>query len=138
MIGTAGRRENPGKFDRWHEVNLYKTTKGSFVVQILWRSAARHKDGTPVEIDQDDVFVFKSPREVIDFLTLEADQCESAEEYYDPLQYLVGYHVGVLEYERKQSELRKRILDQFSNVAGDVLMKASEHDDSFIDESDMV
>jgi hypothetical protein len=95
----------PGQ-NRWHELALYRTAGGAYVVQVAWRSRYEH------ESDDDQARLCPDARAVADLLRS-----------YDPTQFVQGFPSG----ERNTERQRRLLLDiraRFGALISEVLSGA--------------
>lgn len=120
LLAEAGVPESePGPYARWHEVRIYRSDSGKYILQICFRSNAMNSDGDAIEPSQDEVFVCESGQSLLDEAT-----------GYEPNRFVVGYPKGISQWEMKQRRLRKNVSMQYDSAIGIALAKAAEKDPS--------
>ncbi|WP_231740850.1 hypothetical protein [Thalassoglobus neptunius] len=133
LIAEVPGPEDPGKYARWHEFKLYRMESGKYVVLISFRTTAVYGGSGLKEESHDDVFVCEDADDVTSLLTGFTED-DKEDDRYDPNQYLVGFPVGVQDYEKKQERLKDQIADSYGVGVGQLLAEAGMHDDGFVEE----
>ena len=94
----GGQQQN-----RWHELALYQTNAGKFVLAIAYRTQWQGED------QYDEVFVHERMRDIV--LTLQ---------HYDPLTRLIGFPARP-EYRDRQEKLRYSVRVRFHSQVSALL-----------------
>lgn len=98
---AAGQNKN-----RWHELAVYRTTGGKYVVAIKYRTIWQG------ELDHDFAAVASDPKEAATLLR-----------EYDPTTYVVGYPIGEA-YAEKQDRLMRDLTMRYQSQVSEVLSPA--------------
>lgn len=123
LLAEVGAPESVGKFSRWHELRLYKTDSGKYVLNIVFRSNATNSDGERIEPEDHLVEVCDSP-----------DGVDKALRDYDPLEFVVGFPKGILDWKKKQERLLASVELEFQTRVGKLLKEAAKFDAGFVEE----
>ena len=94
------------KLNHWHEVAVYRTVKGSYVVHVAFRTSWK------TESPSDWVTVAKSLPDVA------AELLD-----YDPAEGVSGPPQGMLDWERRQEEVRNAAAERYDTLVSRVLAK---------------
>lgn len=94
---------------QWHEVALYQTEGGKYVVYVAYRTNGYY------EPDAYDVWVLDAAAEVAPLLL-----------DYDPTQYAAGISEGVQGFEEKQQELDDALCGGYDAIVASLLASSSE------------
>lgn len=89
---------------RWHELAVYETTAGQFVLSIAYRTEWRGENA------HDDAMTFQSLSEVMACLAM-----------VDPLEHFIGVPDGVEHQERKNRSLRTNLACRWATCVSDLL-----------------
>jgi hypothetical protein len=100
LLAKAGEPPTDKYIVRWHELELYLTNSGRYVVAIHFRTTSRH------EKPWNDAFPMDTVEEVVSLL-----------EEYDPVEYVLGWPVP--RYADKDKRVRETLIAEF-----DVLVSA--------------
>lgn len=108
LVSVSGQQTRPGKTNvRWHEIDLYATDSGKYVVAIRFRCDTRHDD------PYDEAEVLTSPEAVVEFLTT-----------FDPVEAVRGWpNQG---HEQQDERLREALTNSFDRLVSQVLAGRNE------------
>lgn len=96
---------------RWHELRLYRTAGGKFVLELVYRSTFEsHKLG--LEPSYSFVEVCDSPQAVQDAVRAHRGRLADL---------VVGYPLGVQQYAKKQDRLMRQVHGDFDAAASRLL-----------------
>ena len=88
---------------RWHDLELYRSRNGIYVIHIRYRSNWKE------EVGFDEALTFPCPPDLVTVLGA-----------WDPAAHLVGYPEGVEHWEKKQERLRGEIRARFARCVSDL------------------
>jgi len=105
MVASAdGKWFNGKDQNRWHEITIFRTAGGKYVLSIEYRTQWQG------EADAHDVEVCDDIEKVVDFLR-----------FHDPLEHLAGYPRGVQGFEEKQAALEESLRRRWDALLTEVL-----------------
>lgn len=108
LASVSGQQTRPDKTNkRWHEIDLYKTATGKYVVAIRFRCATKYDDPF------DDAEVLTSTDEVTDFLN-----------GYDPVEHVRGWPLE--RHEQEDQRLREALTHHFDRLVSQLLSSRAE------------
>lgn len=95
--------EKPTYNRHWHEISLYRTKGGAFVVYLVYKSDFRHA------VERHTVYSTKSMPDMIHFLTHHEAADDDGSEWYDPTE-----HAAPITSPERNQELQESLHDDFS------------------------
>ena len=103
LASVSGQHTRPGKTNnRWHEIDLFKTQSGKYVVAIRFCCATQHDD--PYE----DAEVFTTPQESLAFL-----------HDYDPVENVRGWPLA--KNADNDRRLREALVGNFERLVAQIV-----------------
>lgn len=99
---ASGRAYTDKRITRWHEIDLYRTRTGRYIVSIRFRCETRHDD------PYDEAEVFDTAEQVVEFL-----------EEYNPIERVRGWTLE--KHAENDRRLRKALVNNFERIVSDVL-----------------
>ncbi|WP_437187830.1 hypothetical protein SH668x_001241 [Planctomicrobium sp. SH668] len=123
LLAASAPQDTSGAHARWHELNLYKSNSGKFVLEVKFRSNSKDSSGTRIEPDQNDVYVCEDREDIMQAL-----------DEIDPNEYVIGFPIGVQNWEAKQNRLTRGVKLEFERLSGELLIKAAMKDPTLAEE----
>lgn len=109
LIADESSRSNNGpRQNRWHDLSLYITTGGKFVVQIMFCTLWQGEE------DRSIVYVADDQQSLIDAMTAK----------YDPCSGWTGHPLGVADAERKNALLADSIVGGYRQAVSNLFAGA--------------
>lgn len=105
IASSDGERLGGKERNRWHEITVYRTTRGRYVVHVAYRTRWQG------ELDRDTAAACNAPSEVVAMLR-----------DYNPLTQLMGFPPGEA-YAERQERLEADVAAGYQSIVGDVLAK---------------
>ena len=87
---------------RWHEITVYQTDSGKYVVHVAFRCDNRY------DAPHDDIEVCATPADVVSYLST-----------YHPTAYIRGWPLP--QHKEHDARLRQGLTDNFEAIVADVL-----------------
>jgi len=108
LAESDGERQSGKEHNRWHELAVWRTTGGKYVVQIAYRTKWQG------ELDHDAAVIVDQAKDVISVLT-----------GHDPVAHVGGYPIGAA-YAERQSRLLADIRARYDSQVSAILESAPE------------
>lgn len=109
VVGPPEAKRRKNVIIRYHELQLYRTDQGKYVVAIGFRTEL------PQESNQDSVYVCDTQAEVEALLI--------GDQGYDPCQFLEGFPPWD-KFKERQERLEMRVTEEFESRVGQLLASA--------------
>ena len=108
LATVSGQFTRPGKQNkRWHEIHVYRTDSGKYVVSILFRCDTSHDD------PYDEAEVFGTPGDVVEYL-----------QTFDPVDRVRGWPVET--HAEQDRRLREALTANFDRLVAQLIGSRAE------------
>ncbi len=103
IAGVGGRVHSGQEQNRWHEIRIYSTAGGSYVLEVTYQTTWRGEDGHDYAEAHPDIEALIADLRAV-----------------DPLEHLRGYPLGD-NFAAKQARLERELTLRWQTLVGEIL-----------------